>query len=66
MVPSEGYKMLAVCQALSPTGKEQAAFARLYNDTKADGLTDVDTVKYLARALLDGLDAGNWPKEERK
>lgn len=56
------YEMLSLCQRLSPTGVEQAAFAKIYNDMRAEGETEKSIVCALVFSLLDGLEYGNWPE----
>jgi len=58
---SNGYETLSFCQKLSPTGSVQQAFTRIYNNARKDHLSETDIVKCLLKALLDGLEFGNWP-----
>ena len=57
----KAYKMLGVCQEHCPTGKEQAAFARAYNDMRSEGTEEPEMIKFLVGMLYDGLAYGNWP-----
>jgi hypothetical protein len=57
----KSYKMLGVCQELSPTGAAQAGFARMYNALRADGISEDEVINQLICALADGRLYGNWP-----
>lgn len=62
MIRDAAYKQLSVCQEISPTGKEQAGFARLYNKMLMAGESYTSVIRALANALADGLEYGNWPE----
>lgn len=60
-------KMLAVCMAMAPTGREQQAFSELYRrlDTESRRLDDDGeefVVRQLAITLYMGLSIGLWPE----
>lgn len=57
------YSILSTCQGVSPSGKEQAAFARIHNEVIMVSGDPIEAIKSLCDALLDGLRYGNWPKE---
>jgi len=58
----KSYQVLGMCQSLCPTGKEQAAFARAYNDMRKDAdVSEAELIKTLIGKLYDGLAYGNWP-----
>lgn len=61
MLNEKSYQVLSMAQSLCPTGKEQAAFARRYNELRAEGLEETDIIKTLVGMLYDGLVYGNWP-----
>lgn len=54
-----------VCNAYAPTGKEQRGFSRIRREAESDpDNKEVDVVRALCSALLDGLQFDNWPTEE--
>ncbi len=62
MENEKSYRVLGMCQELSPTGKEQAAFARLYNSLRAEGMDEELIINQLIHSLMDGRCYGNWPE----
>lgn len=56
------YHILEVAVIVSPTDKEQQAFARIYRDMQDAGESPKSIIVALAGAVQDGLKHGNWPE----
>lgn len=58
---TRAYRLLSFLQKeYAPTSREVMALTKLYNDMKADNLTDRLIEMSLVGALYDGLTNGNW------
>lgn len=55
------YRLLRVARELAPSGKAQAAIAKIYNDEKAQGANERQVCLRLNAIILDGLSFGDWP-----
>ena len=57
------YAILTACQLVSPSGKEQAAFATLHNEMVLSHEPWDVVIVNLANALANGIRYGNWPQQ---
>lgn len=54
--------ILLSAMRLSPTGKEQEAFAQIKRDAEALGADENEIILALLGAIQDGVKHGNWPQ----
>lgn len=57
-------KALWIADVVSPTSKERRGFTRLVYTAYVDGAGQTRILRELLSAILDGMQHGNWPRDE--